>query len=176
MGLVWYFQFHAAVDNIGFQAVESLDFRIPRTISQVFHCNIPQGIAVDDGMDAVITAQPRRDLLGQVAHPGVHPAARTGFVGKPSMNRQHHLIRLWLIGESFTLVPKPQQLGFTVALADVCAQLNQPVIDHIVEGIRFGNIGCALNGDRPLYILTWIVHSTVLLSVKLFLSLRPTSL
>ena len=51
--LVGNFQFHAAVKDVGFEAVEGLDFRIPGAVSQVFYRNIPEGIPVDNGMNAV---------------------------------------------------------------------------------------------------------------------------
>ena len=76
-----------------------------------------------------------RDLLSQITHSGVHPVARTRLVGKPPMDRQHHLIRLGRVVQRLLLVPKPQQLLLAVSLTDIHAQHNQLLIHHIPEGI-----------------------------------------
>ena len=65
------------------------------------------------------------DLLCKVAHARIEPVARTGFVGKPAVNGQHHFIRLGIVGERLGFVPEPEQLLLAVALADVDAELHR---------------------------------------------------
>ena len=97
-------------------------------------------------------AKLRRDLFRKIAHPGIHPVSRTGLVGKPAVDGQNHLIRFWLIRERLVLVSQPQELFLAVSLADIRAERDQLLVDHILEGIRLGRIGRALNGDRPLVV------------------------
>lgn len=49
-GLVGDFQFHAAVDDIGGQAVQFLDLHIAATLTEVLDGNIPESITLDHGM------------------------------------------------------------------------------------------------------------------------------
>lgn len=68
------------------------------------------------------------------------------------MNSQHHLIRLRLITECLILITQPEELFLAVALADIHAELNERLVDHILKGIRLCGIGRALDGDRPLVV------------------------
>lgn len=68
------------------------------------------------------------------------------------MDGQHHLIRLRLIRERLVLVSQPQELFLAVSLADVRAEGDQLLVDHILKGIRLSRIGRALNGDSPLVV------------------------
>lgn len=97
-------------------------------------------------------AKLRRHLLGEVTHPGIHPVARTGLVGKPSVDGQNHLAGLRLIGESLVLITEPDEFRFSVALANVYAQGDEFLIDRISERIRLCGIGRAFDGDRPLIV------------------------
>ena len=99
-----------------------------------------------------LAAQLRRDLLGEVTHTSIHPVAGAAFVGEPFVDGQHHFIRLRIVAQRFRLISKPEQLGFTVALADIHAELDESLIHNILKRIRLGGVGCALNGDCPLVI------------------------
>ena len=94
-----------------------------------------------------LAAQLCRDLFGKITHSGIHPVARAAFVRKPPVHGQYHLIRLWIVVQRFRLVPKPEQLGFAVAFADVHTELDERPVDDVLERIRFGGIGSALDGD-----------------------------
>lgn len=81
-----------------------------------------------------------RDLFGKITHTSIHPVAGAAFVRKPPVDGQYHLIRLRIVIERFRLIPKPEQLGFAVALTDVGAKLDEPLVDHILERIRLGTV------------------------------------
>ena len=97
-------------------------------------------------------AKLRRDLRGEVAHPGVHPAARTRLVGKPAMDGQHHLAGCRGIVQRLVLVAEPDELGLSVAFADIHAKGDEFLIDHCLECIRLRVVRRALDGDRPLVV------------------------
>lgn len=89
----------------------------------------------------------------QIAETAVEPVARTGFVGKPAVDSQHHLIRFRRVVQRLGLVRKPEQLFLAIALADVGAEFNKGLIDFAVHGVGRGGIAGALDGDRTLVIL-----------------------
>ena len=97
-------------------------------------------------------AKLRRDLCGEVAHPGIHPAARTRLIGKPAMDGQHHLVGGGSVVQRLVLVAEPDEFGLAVALADVHAKGDELLIDHILKRIRLRVVGRALDGDRPLVV------------------------
>ncbi len=99
-----------------------------------------------------LSTQLRRDLLSKVTHAGVHPVAVTGFVGEPAMYGQHHLVGFRCVIARFRFVSKPEQFGFSVALANVHAELDERLIHNILERIRFGGVGGALDGDGSLVV------------------------
>ena len=68
------------------------------------------------------------------------------------MDSQHHLIRLRLITECLILITQPEELFLAVALADIHAELNERLIDHILKRIRLRGVGRTLDSDRPLVI------------------------
>ena len=80
--LVGDFQFPAAVDDIGGQAVQCLDLRVARAVTQILLGEIPEGITLYNGVDAI-----RRRFGGYALHqlqvvkgnPGVD--AGLGFPG-----------------------------------------------------------------------------------------------
>ena len=49
-----------------------------------------------------------RDLFRQITKPTVEPVTRTGLVRKPSVDGEHHLVRLRSVAERFLLVSKPE--------------------------------------------------------------------
>ena len=49
--LLWNQQLHADPDGVGSQAVQRTDVRTPIAISQFSHCNLPEVIAGNDGID-----------------------------------------------------------------------------------------------------------------------------
>ena len=51
--LVGDLQFHTAVNDIGSQAVQADDLLIPGTVTKVLGSDLPEGIAVDNGMDPI---------------------------------------------------------------------------------------------------------------------------
>ena len=71
---------------------------------------------------------------------------------KPSVDGQYHLIRLRIVVQRFRLIPKPEQLGFAVALADVGAKFHESVIHHVLERIRLGVVAGTLDGDGSLVV------------------------
>ena len=99
-----------------------------------------------------ITAESCRDLGCQIAHAGIHPVAGTGFTRKPPMDSQNHLVGFRGVVQRLGLISKPEQLGFAVALADVGAKFNEPLVHHILESIRLGGVGSALDGDGSLVV------------------------
>ena len=97
-------------------------------------------------------AEGRCDLRGKVAHPGIHPVAGTGFVGKPAMDGQHHLVGCRAVVQRLIFVSEPQELLLSVPLADVNAKGDELLVDHILESVRSRGIGSALDGDCPLVV------------------------
>ena len=51
--LVGNLQFHTAVNDIGGQAVQADDLLIPGTVTKVLGSDLPEGIAVGNGMDPI---------------------------------------------------------------------------------------------------------------------------
>ena len=98
-------------------------------------------------------AKRSRHLGGQITEASVQPVSGTRFGGKPSMNRQHHLICRRGVIESFILVRQPDEFRFPVALADVGAELNEAGVDRIVHSIGVKIVAGALNGNGSLVIL-----------------------
>ena len=88
----------------------------------------------------------------QITHPRIHPVARTGLVGKPPVNGKDHLTGLRCIVQRLIFIPEPDQLGLSVALADIHAQSDQLLIDHITECIRLRGVGRAFDSDCPLIV------------------------
>ena len=68
------------------------------------------------------------------------------------MNCQDHLICLRCIGQRRILVAEPQEFLFPVALADIYAELDQRLVDHIFKSIRLRGIGGAFNRDGTLVV------------------------
>ena len=99
-----------------------------------------------------ITAESRSDLGCQIAHTGIHPVAGAALVRKPSVDGQHHLVRLRSVVQRLGLIPQPEQLRLAIALADVGAKLDEPLVHHILERIRLGIVAGALNGDGSLVV------------------------
>ena len=99
-----------------------------------------------------LTAESRRDLGCQIAHTGIHPVTGAGFVRKPSVNSQNHLVGFRGVVQRFRLISKPEQLGFAVALADVGAKLDESLVHHILESIRLEIVAGALDGDGSLVV------------------------
>lgn len=99
-----------------------------------------------------ITAESRRDLGCQIAHAGIHPVAGAALVRKPSVDGQHHLVRLRSVVQRLGLIPQPEQLRLAIALADVGAKLDEPLVHHILERIRLGVVAGTLNGDGSLVV------------------------
>ena len=99
-----------------------------------------------------LAAQLRRDFLGEVTHTSIHPVAGTALVGKPPMDGQHHLIALRTVIKRLVLISQPEQLRLAIALADVGAKLDEPLVHHILERIRLGIVAGALNGDGSLVV------------------------
>ena len=99
-----------------------------------------------------ITAERCRDLGCQIAHTSIHPVARTGFVCKPSVDGQHHLVRLRSVVERLGLIAQPEQLGFAVAPADIGAKLDESLVHHILESVRLGVVAGTLDGDSSLVV------------------------
>ena len=131
------FQFHTAVNGFAFQAIQADNFFVATAFAEMFSGNSPEGIALFHGAGAagfeefdwfnrsVFTAQRNRYHAGQIAHSGIKPA----FVGKPSVDVQYHLVRFWGVVQRFRLIPKPEQLRFAVAPADIGAKLKEPLVD-----------------------------------------------
>ena len=99
-----------------------------------------------------LAAESCRDLGCQIAHAGIHPVAGAGFVCKPSVDGQHHLVRLRGVAERLGLIAQPEQLGFAVAPADIGAKLNEPLVHHILKSVGLGIVAGALDGDSPLVV------------------------
>ena len=98
------------------------------------------------------TTESRRDLLGEIAHPGIHPVAGTAFICEPPMYGQNHLAGLRLVVQSFVLIAEPQELRFAVAPADIHTQLDECLINDVSERIGLRGVGCTLDGDCPLVV------------------------
>ena len=94
----------------------------------------------------------RCDLACEVAHTGVHPVAGAALVGEPSVDGQDHLVRLGGVVEGLVLVAQPEQLLLAVALADVHAERDELLVHDILEGIRRGGVGRALDGHGSLVV------------------------
>jgi len=83
---------------------------------------------------------------------GVHPVAGAALVGEPSVDGQDHLVRLGGVVEGLVLVAQPEQLLLAVALADVHAERDELLVHDILEGIRRGGVGRALDGHGSLVV------------------------
>ena len=92
-------------------------------------------------------------LGSQIAQAAVQPVTRAGFVGKPAMDGQNHLIGLWRVVQRLGLIRKPDQLLLPVALADIRTQLDQGIVDLAVHGVGCGGVAGALDSNSPLVIL-----------------------
>ena len=212
--LVGNLQFHTAVDDIAGQSVQADDLLIPGTVTKVLGSDLPEGIAVGNGMDPIayrvnqgavavehtvarigIRAFLRicQNLIGSLlgfgirpgladaiqhfrfrscggsgrggsatqglSHPGcqiaqaaVEPVARTGLIGKPAVDGQHHLVLFGGVVQRLGLIRKPEQLLLAAALTDICTQLDQGLIDLTVHGIGRRGVAGALDGDGSLVI------------------------
>ena len=107
---------------------------------------------LDRGGRFYITAESCRDLGCQIAHAGIHPVAGAALVRKPSVDSQNHLVRFRGVVQRLGLIPQPEQLRLAIALADVGAKLDEPLVHHILERIRLGIVAGALNGDGSLVV------------------------
>ena len=99
-----------------------------------------------------ITAESCRDLGCQIAHAGIHPVAGAALVRKPSVDGQHHLVRLRSVVQRLGLIPQPEQLRLAIALADVGAKLDESLVHHILESVRLGVVAGTLDGDSSLVV------------------------
>lgn len=99
-----------------------------------------------------LAAQLRRDFLGEVTHTSIHPVAGTAFVRKPSVNSQNHLVRFRSVVQRLGFIAQPEQLRLAIALADVGAKLDEPLVHYILERIRLDGVGGALDGDGSLVV------------------------
>ena len=99
-----------------------------------------------------LTAESCRDLGCQITHTSIHPVTGAGFVRKPPMDSQNHIIRFRGVVQRLGLIAEPEQLGFAVALADVGAKLNEPLVHHILERIWLGAVAGTLDGDGSLVV------------------------
>ena len=94
----------------------------------------------------------RCNLVGQIAHASIHPVSRTALVGKPAVDRQDHLVRSGGVSQRLVFVAQPQELPFSVALADVHAQLDERLVNNVPEGVRLRGIRGAFDGDGTLVV------------------------
>ncbi len=99
-----------------------------------------------------LAAESRRDLGCQTTHTGIHPVAGAGFVRKPSVNSQNHLVRFRGVVQRLGLIAEPEQLGFAVAPADIGAKLDESLVHHILESVRLGVVAGTLDGDSSLVV------------------------
>ena len=88
----------------------------------------------------------------QIAQAGIEPVARAGFVGKPSMDSDHHFIRLRCIIQSLVLVSKPQKLLLAITLADIGAERDKRSIDLIIHRIGLRHVRGTFDGDGSLVV------------------------
>ena len=117
---------------------------------KVTSLNCAGGLGLFDRLH--LAAESCRDLGCQIAHTGIHPVAGAGFVRKPSVDGQHHLVRLRGVAERLGLIAQPEQLGFAVAPADIGAKLNEPLVHHILKSVRLGVVAGTLDGDSSLVV------------------------
>ena len=99
-----------------------------------------------------ITAESCRDLGCQIAHAGIHPVAGAALVRKPSVDGQHHLVRLRSVVQRLGLIPQPEQLRLAIALADVGAKLDESLVHHVLKSVRLGVVAGTLDGDSSLVV------------------------
>ena len=99
-----------------------------------------------------LAAESCRDPGCQIAHTGIHPVAGAGFVRKPAMDGQNHLVRLRSVVQRLGLIAQPEQLGFAVSPADIGAKLDESLVHHILESVRLGVVAGTLDGDSSLVV------------------------
>ena len=99
-----------------------------------------------------LTAESCRDLGCQIAHAGIHPVAGAALVCKPPMDSQNHLVRFRRVVQRLGLIAEPEQLRLSVALADVGAKLDEPLVHHILKSVRLGVVAGTLDGDGSLVV------------------------
>ena len=99
-----------------------------------------------------LAAESCRDLGCQLTHTGIHPVTGAALVRKPSVDGQHHLVRLRSVVQRLGPIAEPEQLGFAVALADVDAKLHESLVHHILESVRLGVVAGTLDGDSSLVV------------------------
>ena len=105
------------------------------------------------GLDRLhITAESSRDLGCQLTHTGIHPVTGAALVRKPSVDGQHHLVRLRSVVQRLGPIAEPEQLGFAVALADVDEKLHESLVHHILESVKLGVVAGTLDGDSSLVV------------------------
>ena len=68
------------------------------------------------------------------------------------MDRKDHLSGLRSVSQRLILIPKPDELVLSVALADIDAELDQRLVDNIPEGVGLRGIGGALDRDGTLVV------------------------
>ena len=68
------------------------------------------------------------------------------------MDCEDHLIGGGVVSKGLVLVAQPQELGFSVAAADVCAELDKGCINGAFHRVRLFGIAGALDGDRSLIV------------------------
>ena len=96
--------------------------------------------------------KPGGHLRGQVSHAHKHPVPGAGLVVIPPVDRQQHLIRRRAVTQRPLSVLQPQQLFLSAAPADVRAEADQRLVNHIPEGIGCLGIRGALDGDGTLIV------------------------
>lgn len=136
----------------GYPVRDSLAVVVGRAGQDAHDVALLDGAGSGRGSGLRRSAQRRSDLHGEIAHAGVHPVAGAALVGKPAMDGQDHFVGLGGVIQGLVLVAQPKQLGFAIALADVHAELDEGLIDHILERIRFRAVAGALDGHGPLVV------------------------
>ena len=68
------------------------------------------------------------------------------------MDGQNHLVGFRGVVQRLGLISQPEQLGFAVALADVGAKFNEPLVHHILKSVRLGVVAGTLDSDGSLVI------------------------
>ena len=75
------------------------------------------------------TSQCCRYLGGQIPKAGIQPVSRTGFIGKPAMDGEYHLIRLRRVIQRLILIPQPEKFLLPIPFADVRTQFHEGIVN-----------------------------------------------
>lgn len=79
------------------------------------------------------------------------------------MHHEEHFILFRLILYRSVLISEPKQFFLPVFPVDIHAQINQPVVDNLMHGIRLQLIRSTFNGNRSLIIrITRSILGTIL--------------